>query len=119
MGAELGQKGGSGAMRKKLRSARGETLVELLCAILIGSLSVALLFGMVTASGNMDRSARAADKTFNESLNGAEARTSALAAVPAGAEVTVGNEDVTPDTATPSVKFYGGGGAVSYALSPP
>lgn len=108
-------------MREKLRSARGETLVELLCAILIGSLSVALLFGMVTASGNMDRSARAADKTFTDSLNGAEARTSDLAAVPAGAKVTVGNKDsaVTSDTATPSVKFYGGEGAVSYALSPP
>lgn len=105
-------------MREKLRSARGETLIELLCAILIGSLSVALLFGMVTASGNMDRSAREADKTFNESLNGAEARTSGLAVVPAEAKVTVGNNAVTSDTATPSVKFYGGQGAVSYALSP-
>lgn len=107
-------------MREKLRSARGETLVELLCAILIGTLSVALLCSLAMTSVRMDRSARETDEVFTASLNDAEARTSDLAVVPAGAKVTVGNKDsaVTSDTATPSVKFYGGEGAVSYALSP-
>lgn len=107
-------------MRRKLSDVRGETLVEVLASILIGSLSVALLFSMVMASGNMDRGAKEADEAFMESLNAAEGRTS-VPAVPAGAKVTVGNKDstVTSDTAEPHVTFYGGEGAVSYALNPP
>lgn len=114
-------------MREKLRSARGETLVELLCAILIGTLAVALLCSLAMTSVRMDRSAREADKTFNKSLNGAETRTDVTdetgTVVPpvSGAEVTVRNT-ADPDNdsykARPPVKFYGGEGAVSYALSP-
>lgn len=116
-------------MRKKLRSARGETLIEVLCAILVGSLSVALLFSMVAASGKMDRNAREADKNFIASLNGAEGRADvmdeagAVVAPPvAGARVTVRNTadpDDDPYKANPTVEFYGGKGAISYALDAP
>ena len=37
-------------MRRKLRSSRGETLIEVLCATLVAVLSIALLFGGITAS---------------------------------------------------------------------
>ena len=40
-----GQPGG--AVKKKLKNARGETLVELMASILIGTLSTALLLGGV------------------------------------------------------------------------
>lgn len=121
-------------MRKKLRSARGETLIEVLCAILVGSLSVALLFSMVVASGKMDRNAREADKNFVASLNAAEGRAKVKNEAGADvdppvaddAKVTVWN---TADMiahpgdksfeANPPVKFYGGKGAISYALDAP
>lgn len=110
-------------MRNKLRSVRGETLIEVLCAILIGSLSVTLLFGMVMASASMDRGAREADKTSTASLNAAEGRTDASGAVVppvTGAVVRVKNKDAgIPGEAVltePKIKFYGGQGAVSYAL---
>lgn len=98
-------------MKRKLNDVRGETLVEVLCAILIGSLSVALLFSMVMASGNMDRSAKAADKIFNESLSKAEAQ----ADPEADSGVTVTNTASGNHTKL-TVTFYGGEGALSYAL---
>lgn len=114
-------------MKGKWNDNRGETLVEVLASVLICSLSVALLFSMVMASGNMDKSAKEADKIFNESLSAAEERTAVTdetgAVVPppvSGAEVTVRNT-ADPDEdfykAKPPVTFYGGRGAVSYALS--
>lgn len=105
-------------MKGKWKDSRGETLVEVLASILIGSLSVALLFSMVMASGNMDQSAKEADKIFNESLNAAEGRTEADSSlIPAGAKVTVENTNpfITEEAELP-VTFYGGRGALSYAL---
>lgn len=107
-------------MRRKLNDARGETLVEVLASILIGSLSVALLFSMVMASGNMDRSAEETDKVFNESLRAAEKQTD----TPVSGQVTVrNNADPLPPAGSPDpyskdvpVNFFGGQGALSYAL---
>lgn len=59
---------------KKLHNSRGETLVEVLASILIASLSVALLFGCVMASSNMDRDAKKLDKEHYEALTAAEAQ---------------------------------------------
>lgn len=107
-------------MKGKWKDNRGETLVEVLSSILIGSLSVALLFGMAMASGSMDQSAKEADKVFNESLSKAEEQTDTSEAdadiVPAGAKVTV-KADTAAD-AELTVVFYGGQGALSYALPP-
>lgn len=104
-------------MREKLRSARGETLVEILCAILIGALSVALLFSTVMVSIRMDRSAEEADKSFITDLSKAEGRTVETT----GGKVTVWNTadpDVEINKAKPSVIFYGGDNAISYVLEP-
>lgn len=118
MGAALDQKGGSGVMRKKLRSARGETLVEVLCAILIGALSVSLLFSTVMVSIRIDQSAKAADESLATDLSNAEVRgTDNLVSLP-DAKLTVRNNKITTSVAEPSVKFYGGGSVISYALEP-
>lgn len=109
-------------MKGKWKNNRGETLVEVLASILIGSLSVALLFSMTMASANMDRSAKAADKVFNDSLNKAENQADAseadAAIVPAGSKVTVKNSSISGSDKELSVTFYGGRGALSYVLSP-
>ncbi len=106
-------------MRRKWNDARGETLVEVLASILICSLSVALLFNMVMASGNMDRSAKKVEEDFSESLNLAEAQTAPAdpALIPPGVKVEVRNSG-KPSSSTKqlTVVFYGGRGALSYAL---
>ncbi len=106
-------------MRQKLADARGETLVEVLASILIGALSVAMLFSAAMASGSMDRTAGEADEVFNTSLNAAEEQKA-----PTEGEVTVkytpppGSTDPAPPDPPPPVRvnFYGGPGALSYAL---
>ena len=107
-------------MRKKLRSARGETLVELLCAVLIGALSVFLLFSTVMVSIRMDRSAKAADERLAADFRNAERRETGDSVSLPGAKVTVRNTadpDVDLYKAKPSVTFYGGSGAISYELN--
>lgn len=107
-------------MKRKLRDARGETLVEVLASILIAALSVALLFSAVLASARMDRSAEQTDDAFQASLRAAEEQDKEDAVtVPDDAKVTVKNKDsLVLATAEPSVVFYGGNGAISYALRP-
>ena len=107
-------------MREKLNSARGETLVEVMASILIGALSVALLFTAVTASVRMDRIAKAADAAYGTVLNEAEEQATPVtdtAIVPADAgKVTVTNPAV-PNAAEVGVGYYGGTGALSYKLA--
>lgn len=101
-------------MKGKWNDSRGETLVEVLASILIASLSVALLFSMVMASGNMDQNAKAADEIFNESLSKAEEQ----AAPGTDSKVTVTYIPLTGAETSQElpVTFYGGQGALSYAL---
>lgn len=98
---------------KKLHNSRGETLVEVLASILIASLSVALLFGCVMASSNMDRDAKELDKKHYEALAAAEARTGASTS----AKVTVTNDaitDLTAKTKEIPVDIYGDAELYSY-----
>lgn len=107
-------------MRRKLNDVRGETLVEVLCAILIGALSVAMLFSMVMVSVNLNQGAKAADESLATDLSDAEVRESGDPGIPPGSHVKVENKNtaITATAATPPVIFYGGDGAVSYALEP-
>lgn len=98
------------ALNKKLRSQRGETLVELLAAILISSLSVAMLLGGVTVSANLGRQADTADAYFYETLTAAEKRQTPVAS--GSIELT---EGITSFSIP--VRVYGGEGLYSYALN--
>lgn len=103
-------------MKRKLKNERGETLIEVLASILIGALSVALLFTAVMASGRMDLDTKETDKKYNEVLGKAENRESLDSSITlADPKVTVRNPDVLPTAEIP-VDFYGGEGALSYKL---
>lgn len=96
-------------MNKKLRNARGETLVEVLSSVLICSLSILLLFGAVMASGNLDRQAQELDAEYYADLSAAEGQTTE--ANPTGGSLTVTNEAGTSKSITPGggsgLHFYG------------
>lgn len=108
-------------MREKWRDERGETLVEVVAAVLIMTLAILLLFGAVIVSIRINKSARNLDKDFYTVLNAAEAQITKItdnAIVPAGSKVTV--KQVSPAPAGTAdldaeVDFYGGEGALSYS----
>lgn len=58
----------------KLHNERGETLIEVLASIIIGSLSVALMFGCIMASTKMDEDARALDEKHYDGLTVADVK---------------------------------------------
>ena len=66
-------------MKNKLKSQKGETLVELLAAILISALSVALLMSGVAASIQMIRKSDETDDRFYQALSAAENRETPVA----------------------------------------
>ena len=102
--------------REKILNSRGETLVETLAAILIAVLSVALLLGSVTASGQLARQADQSDTSFFTTLTEAENREAPLT-------ISDGNPQVTitegAKTATIPVQVYGGEDLYSYARKDP
>lgn len=98
-------------MRKKLSQSRGETLVEVLAAVLIAALSVALLFGGIMASSTIGRSAQTSDKSFYETLSAAESQKEGGTDL----TVTVSRESAPSASKNLDVKRYGGTGACSYA----
>lgn len=107
-------------MRHKLKSSRGETLVEVLASILICTLSIALLVGAVMASSRMDLQAREADEEYYAALTKAERQDKAPDGTPDSftpdpvLAVTVRNiTGSTPDSLTTS--FYGTDRLFSYA----
>ena len=100
--------------RRKGLNSRGETLVETLAAILIAALSVALLVGSVTASGNLARQADQSDDSFFSILTEAENRESPLSDGMSGSQ-TVTITEGGGKTATIPVQVYGGEDLYSYA----
>ena len=124
MEIELDQEGGvtmkREAMERKWKDNRGETLIEVLASILVGTLSVALLFSAVMASVKMDRTAQKADTEFRESLNGAEEQKAVVTDIFKGetvtqATVTIKNKSSGMEK-TLNVEFYGGEQILSYKL---
>lgn len=107
-------------MKKKLKEVRGELLIEVLVAILIGALSVSMLFGAVMVSARMEKTAREKDELFYERLDKAEARDTASALSTGSVTIELKKTDGTVDSSTDvPVNFYGGEGALSYALETP
>ena len=55
-------------MLKKLRSKAGESLVEVLCAVLIFALASVGMYSMVMAANDINATAKEADRTFQETM---------------------------------------------------
>ncbi len=102
-------------MKRKWKDSRGETLVEVLASILIGTLSAALLFGTVLASVNIGRTAKAADEAFGTSLKAAERQTDVTGNDVIKIAVKRLGDGIT-DEKDVSGNFYGGKEAWSFAL---
>ncbi len=96
------------ALKTKLRSQRGETLVEVLASILIASLSVAMLIGGVAVSANLGRQADTTDKYFYQTLTAAEKRQTPV--TDGFAQLTEGGTSIEIP-----VQIYGDEGLYSYA----
>ena len=94
--------------KAKLRSNQGETLVELLASVLIATLSVALLFGCVTASFQLGRQADQSDTYFYQTLTAAKNRQTPL--TDGIIQVTEGGSLVSLP-----VQVYGDEGLYAYA----
>lgn len=92
-------------MIHKLKSQRGETLVETMASIVIAALSVALLFTCVMAASQINRMAQEADEAYYKALTAAE--TQAAAAKSGKMEISEKEFDIS---------LYGGEGLYSYAL---
>lgn len=78
-------------MKRKLKSCKGETLIETLAAILVISLGSAAFAGMVSVSAEFNSAALTRDTAYYDALSEAEP-------APAGAEtgtVKVGGDEVT------------------------
>lgn len=100
-------------MDRKLRSSRGETLIEVLCATLVAVLSVALLFAGITASAGIDQRARKTDGDHYAALTEAEEQTTPAAQ----AELEVKNLTLGTDKKV-QIDLYGGEGMYSYTRRP-
>lgn len=102
---------------RKLKDSRGETLVELLAAILIAALSVAVLFTCCMASAEMGRETRDADREYYELLSQAEKQQGDAADT---AKVTVARDGGGTATETElPVNLYGGKDLYSYKKGAP
>lgn len=53
---------------KKLKSRRGESLVEVLCAILIFTLSSVGMYSMVMAANSINATAKEADRAYQQQM---------------------------------------------------
>lgn len=62
---------------KIIHNDRGETLIEVLASIVIASLSVALMFGCIMVSAQMDKDARAMDEEYYLGLTAADTQVDA------------------------------------------
>lgn len=116
----------------KANEKKGETIIEVLCAILVGALAAGLLMYCITASVSMAKNAKKADKELMISIGESEEQSPrpadplnpveipALPISGAAAEITYVDESDTaigsPETI--SIKVYGRSNVYSYKKSP-
>lgn len=98
-------------MIDKLKSQRGETLVETMASIIIAVLSVALLFTCVMAGAQIDRMAQDADVAYYADLTAAEMQ---MGEGKSG-KVTIIGSGTTEIPISLYGGAYGGEGMYSYA----
>ena len=101
-------------MKRKLCGSRGETLVEARASIVIGTLSVALLFGAIMASAQTGKSAQEMDGAYYQALSAAEGQAAPMPEDPGTVKLQYSADGV--EMIPLPVTLYGGSGAVSYAL---
>ncbi len=97
---------------RKLRSKRGESLVETLCAVLVTALAVALLAAMVNGASRLDRKTAKTASEMYQAVSKAEAPSSNLSTYPTESEGTVSVKVDERDVGQLDVKFYGHGDQV-------
>lgn len=91
---------------KKLRNDRGETLLEVLIAIMIAALSVTLLLGCISTATNVGAGVKEKDEQIYAALNAAEEQKDEI---DSSITVTITNEDPTIDPEpSVTVAIYGG-----------
>lgn len=93
-------------MRRKLRSRRGETLIESLVALLLVSIASVALIAMVTSASRMNKAANQLDSGLYAAVSAAEVRQDNEDKEDGTVTVTVDGDSVTKD-----VTFYGSGDA--------
>ena len=103
-------------IHKKLSSRSGETLAEVLIALLIIALSTMLLVVMINTAGSIDIRIRGRDKTFYEDLTRAETHTSAEGETEETGKVIITDADGKSTDQEITVKVYGGNGLISYEV---
>ena len=98
-------------IRSKLRARSGESLAEVLVALLIIALSSMLLAAMVQTAGGINISVRERDAAFYEELSDAEAHTGETAQ----GKVKISGQGLGPGgSISVTVSTYGGDGLTSY-----
>ena len=102
---------------KKLRSKAGESLVEVLCAILIFTLASVGMYSMVMAANNINATAKEADDKFQENMLVVEKAEGAgqqgtITMTPYKTGSVPGAEG--PDSITVNVEVYRNGDVFSY-----
>ena len=118
-------------LTRKLHDARGETLIEVLAAVLICSLAVLLLLSYAAAATRIDKSTQDNDAAYYAALNAAEAHTGVTAETradpsdppilgsPAPGRVTVSATYPEVNSVPVDVEYFGGDGVFSYAAPSP
>ena len=96
-------------MRRKLKSQKGETLVETLAALLVVALGTAVFAGMVTVSSRINSRAIDRDRDYYKALTQAE-----TVAGGESAAVTVTDESDKKDTVKVVLSKGDDGKLVSY-----
>ena len=101
-------------LKHRLRSQKGETLMELLVSILIAALSVGMLMTGVTVSSRLNRTAQEQDSVFYQLLTKAEARKEPITAGPVspGVRIQEGGRSFTVP-----VQLYGDEKLCSYGAA--
>lgn len=92
---------------RKLRSKAGETLTEVLCAVLVTGLGVALLAGMMDAAASLDRKTAQTVSKLYSCVTKAEDPASSESTYPTEESGTVPVKIGDGDPVNLKVTFYG------------
>ena len=97
---------------QKIKDNRGESLLELLVSILIGSMSVILLTTMIITSVRINSDAKKKDNVFYESLSAAESQQGT--AVNSQLKIEASHAGSSLGSKTINISCYGKDGLYSY-----